>query len=172
MTETDPVPHFVKSLGLGTIAILIGFELSGWIGFALTDLHNHSDFPMYYRAAMLVRTGHGSELYAPHETPYGYSHPAFEALPFMLFTIFAPGWAYILWTAVNIALVFSIARLLSEPPLNQVSPGGALGIMLAFFPISFAVMNGQDSVLMTFLAVLSFRELKADRPLRSGAILG
>jgi glycosyl transferase family 87 len=170
--HTSELPHYVKSLGLGIVAILIGLELSGWIGFALTDLHNHSDFPMYYRAAMLVRTGHASELYAPREIPYGYSHPAFEAIPFVVFTFFSPGWGYLLWTAVNIALLFATARLLSRPALNQVSPGGAIGIMLAFFPASFAVMNGQDSVLMTLLAVVSFRELNAGHPFRSGLVLG
>ncbi len=166
------IPHYVRSIGLGVLAILIGLELSGWIGFAFTDLHNHSDFPMYYRAAEMVRTGDGANLYRPQLVDYGYTHPAFETLLFLPFTFLPFWWAYILWAVFNVGCLVACHRLIAACNLRRVSPGGSLGVLLAFFPTSFAVMNGQDSVLLLVLACWSFYELRSGRHVLSGVIIG
>lgn len=167
------IPHYVSSIGLGVLAILIGLELSGWIGFALTDLHNHSDFLMYYGGAQVIRAGNGANLYRPQLVDYGYVHPAFEALFFVPFTFLPFWWAYILWAVFNVGCLVASARLMEAWNLRRISPAGSLGVLLAFFPVSFAVMNGEDSALvLLLLACLSFHELRSGRHLLSGVIIG
>jgi hypothetical protein len=167
------IPHYVRSIGLGVLAILIGLELSGWIGFAFTDLHNHSDFSFYYWGAEMVRAGRGPILYLPQPVNYYYTHPAFEAVVFVPFTFLPFWWAYSLWAIFNVGCLIASHRLMAACNLSLVSPGGSLGVLLAFFPVSFAVMNGEDSVLLLLLvACWSFHELRSGRHLRSGMIIG
>jgi len=171
--RASEIPHYVRSIGLGVLAILIGLELSGWIGFAFTDLHNHSDFPMYYRGAEVIRAGNGANLYRPQLVDYGYVHPAFEALLFVPFTFLPFWWAYILWAVFNVGCLVASHRLMAAWNLRRISPAGSLGFLLAFFPVSFAVMNGEDSVLvLLLLACWSFYELRSGRHLLSGVIIG
>jgi len=171
--RASEIPHYVRSIGLGVLAILIGLELSGWIGFAFTDLHNHTDFPFYYWGAELVRAGNASKLYFPQPVDYYYTHPAFEALLFVPFTFLPVWWAYILWAVFNVGCLIASHRLMAAWNLRWISPGGSLGLMLAFFPVSFAIMNGEDSMLLlVLLACWSFYELRSGRLMLSGVIIG
>ena len=167
------IPHYVRSIGLGILAILIGLEVSGWVGFAFTDLHNHTDFPFYYWGAELVRVGNASKLYLPQPVDYYFTHPAFEALLFVPFTFLSFWWAYVIWALFNFGCLIASHRLMAAWNLGRVSPGGSLGVLLAFFPVSFAAMNGEDSVLLLLLlACWSFHELRSGRHLLSGMIIG
>jgi len=172
-TRTRAIPHYVSSIGLGVLAILVGLEISGWIGFALTDMHNHTDFPFYYWGAEMVRSGNVTNLYLPQPVDYYYTRPAFETLLFLPFT-FLPFWsAYVLWTIFNLGCLIASHRLMAAWNLRRVSPAGSLGVMLAFFPVSFAIMNGEDSMLLLLLlACWSFYELRSGRQFLSGLIIG
>jgi hypothetical protein len=149
----------------------------------------YSDFTIYYCAGTMLRQGLGRELYddaaqfsvqrqfAPKVTSrlaaLPYNHPPFEALLFEPLTHLSYPWAFMCWDALNLAMLFALPFLLS-PYLSKLQVSGPFCVLasLAFFPIFFALLQGQDSILLLFLFALAFVDLAAGRDARAGAWLG
>jgi hypothetical protein len=99
-TATTDVPHYVRSLALGVPAILLGIQLSGWIGFIPVVTDGHFDFRQLYTAGYMVRSGHASELYvydaqkafqdtliSREQIALPFNHLAYEALLYAPFSL-------------------------------------------------------------------------------------
>jgi hypothetical protein len=151
----------------------------------------YPDFTIYYTGGTILRQGLGHTLYddrvqfqvqrtfAPQvATRLGalpFNHPPFEAILFVPFTYFPYRVAYLLWSLANLAMLAALPILLRRHvPLLRDWSGPAwkvAAIGLTFFPIFFALLQGQDAILLLFLYGLVFVAWKNDRLVISGAWL-
>jgi len=148
-----------------------------------------SDFRIFYTAGLMLRHGEGKVLYSEHlqdETeeqfapaavarggPLPYNHPPFEAVLYAPLTYLPYFPAYCVWFAVNIALLAGSVCLIrrSLPVLVSHFRGLLILAPLAFFPIIYALLQGQDSILLMALYCLSFLALRRNKELQAGLLL-
>jgi hypothetical protein len=149
----------------------------------------YPDFTIYYTAGTILRQGAGRDLYddvkqfevqkqfAPQvATRLGalpFNHPPFEGVLFLPLTWLSYQEAYLSWMLANLAMLAALPILLRpHVPLLATWPAPAwIGISLAFFPIFFALLQGQDAILLMFLYGLAFVALRKDRLVAAGAWL-
>ncbi len=149
-----------------------------------------SDFRIFYTAGLMLRRGDGRVLYseelqtkierefAPEAVrrsgPLPYNHPPFEAILYAPMTYLPYFSAYSLWFLVNILLLAGSVYHLrwSLPTLNSDFRWILILAPLAFFPIAYALMQGQDSILLLALYSLAYTAMRRGKDLRSGAYLG
>jgi hypothetical protein len=149
----------------------------------------YPDFTIYYTAGTMVRQGMGHTLYddarqfrvqqafAPQvATRLGalpFNHPPFEAVLFVPLSYLPYRVAYLLWTLVNLAMLAALPILLRpHVSLLRAWPPLAWTIAsLAFFPIFFAMLQGQDAILLLFLYAMAFVSWKKQHMVSAGAWL-
>lgn len=149
----------------------------------------YSDFAIYYCGGSMVRQGLGRQLYdtatqfrvqrefAPdvsiRQGPLPYNHPPFEALLFLPFTYIPYPQAFVLWDLMNLALLAALPFLLRPhlPKLKKYPWPLWVLVSLAFSPIFFALLQGQDSILLLFLYALAFVCLKKNNFPAAGVCL-
>ena len=161
------IPYYFAALAMALPAIMLGLQLSGWIGFLPMIRAGHADFRNLYAAGYMVRVGHGHELYdyaaqkkfqdalvSREQIAIPFVRPAYQALLFVPFSLLSFRQAYCAFLAFNLATLGLCFRLL-RPYMNNLSrvwPGLPAGMFL-FLPIAAALMQGQDSIiLLTLLA--------------------
>jgi hypothetical protein len=150
----------------------------------------HSDFVSFYAAGKIVATGRLSDLFDPsiqfeiqrrfsrfvdqRGGPFPYVHPLFEALLFVPFSIFGYFSAYLLWTTINLVILFCLPDLLrpAAPVLNQIPRWLWAISLLAFMPVLSVLVQGQDDVMLLLLSSLAFVALHRARSRLAGAWLG
>jgi hypothetical protein len=152
-------------------------------------LKGYPDFTIYYTAGTMVRHGMGRDLYN-NETQFAvqqqfapqvatrlgalpFNHPPFEALLFVPFAYFPYRVAYLLWTLANLGMLATLPILLRPyvPVLARLPSVAWTIASLAFFPIFFALLQGQDAILLMFLYGSAFVALKKHRLVSAGAWL-
>ena len=149
----------------------------------------YPDFTIYYTAGTIVRGGMRHSLYddavqfqvqkafAPRvATRLGalpFNHPPFEAVLFVPLSYLPYRVAYSLWSVVNLAMLALLPVLLRRhvPVLNGWPAPAWTVASLAFFPIFFALLQGQDAILLLFLYGLAFVSWKEQRLVSAGAWL-
>lgn len=152
-------------------------------------LKGYPDFTIYYTAGTMVRQGMGHQLYddriqfevqqqfAPQvATRLGalpFNHPPFEALLFVPITWLPYRAAYLLWMLANLGMLATLLILLRPyvPVMTAGSVPAWAGVSLAFFPIFFALLQGQDAILLMFLYGLTFVALRKERLVSAGGWL-
>jgi hypothetical protein len=138
----------------------------------------YPDFTTFYMAGTMVRSGLGHDLYdlsaewrvqqqfAPwvstRQAALPYMHAPFEALLFVPFSFLPYGTAFALWDSLNLLILLSLPYLLRRqvPLLARASPMLILGIQLAYFPIFFVLLQGQDTILLLLFYSLTYISLK------------
>lgn len=176
-TQENPreLHYLAKALLLAIPAILIGIQISIWIFFTLSEYKNRVDFFAYYEAGYLLRTGQVSRFYHQIQPPwFGFIHPAYEALLFVPLSFLAPRIAYLVWIFVGLVVVGLILRILRNEVafLKSLSPVMPWALTLAFFPVPYALAQGQDSLLLALLIVLAFKQVKSRQDFSAGVLLG
>ena len=174
--------------GLYVVGVLVIHSLVLWNARDLIR-KGYPDFTIYYTAGTMLRQGTGRNLYddvkqfevqkqfAPQvATRLGalpFNHPPFEALLFLPLTWLSYQEAYLVWMLANLAMLTALPILLRPyVPLLATWPAPAwTGLSLVFFPIFFALLQGQDAILLMFLYGLAFVALKRDRLGAAGAWL-
>jgi hypothetical protein len=150
----------------------------------------YSDFTIYYCAGTMVRQGLGHQLYdegvqyevqrqfspqvAIRLGALPYNHPPFEAAFFAPLTYLSYPSAFVLWDLVNVGMLAAIPCML-RPHLPQLRPySWPLWFLasLGFSPIFFALLQGQDAILLLLLYTLAFVCLKRTRDVLAGVCLG
>lgn len=152
-------------------------------------LKGYPDFTIYYTAGTMVGEGKGHQLYddrsqfevqkqfAPQvATRLGalpFNHPPFEALLFAPITWLPYRAAYLLWMLANLGMLAALPIVLRPyvPVMAAWSNSTWTVVSLAFFPIFFALLQGQDTILLMFLYGLTFVSLKKEHQIRAGAWL-
>jgi hypothetical protein len=169
-------------------AVLLSYSLVLWNARDLI-LKGYPDFTIYYTAGSMVRQGLGHQLYddgkqfevqqrfAPRvATRLGalpFNHPPFEGLLFVPFSCFSYRTAYLLWMLANLVMLATLPMLIrAYVPVMTAwpAPGWSL-LSLVFFPVFFALLQGQDAILLLFLYGLTFVALRKERLVEAGAWL-
>jgi Glycosyltransferase family 87 len=138
----------------------------------------YPDFTTFYMAGTMVRTGLGHDLYdlraewrvqqafAPwvsiRQAALPYMHAPFEALLFVPFSLLPYGTAFALWDAINLLILLMLPYLLRPHLrlLGRISPLLIFAIELAFFPVFFVLLQGQDTILLLLFYALTYVSLK------------
>jgi hypothetical protein len=174
-TKTRELHYLAKTLLFAVPAISLGIQLPTWISFAFGPEKNRADFFAYYEAAHQLRTGQISAFYHQIHPPwFGFIHPAYEALLFVPFSFLAPFKAYIAWIVTSTAIIGVILGIVWREfdHLTVISAMMPVALAVAFLPVSYAVAQGQDSIVLALLMVLSFIQIRSGNSYWAGLILG
>jgi hypothetical protein len=153
-------------------------------------LEGYGDFASFYTAARIVRSGQSSRLYDPvlqwkiqqqfastvkiRLGPLPYIRPPFEALLFLPFAYLTYRTACLVWMTLKIVLLLTLPLFLprAENGSSAIStPAPVTLIFLAFFPVAFDLIQGQDSVLLLVILVLGLRLILRNADFTCGAVL-
>jgi Glycosyltransferase family 87 len=141
-----------------------------------------NDFPVFYSNAQMVREGQAARLYdfaAENSFVHRVSdlarapnnHLPYELLIFIPFTYLSFGAAHVLWTVVSLGMLVGVALLMRSTPLAGLSFRVTLLTALAFFPVWYCLLQGQDSILLLSLFAISFWLWKRGRDDAAGFAL-
>ena len=144
------------------------------------------DFTTFYMAGKMARMGMGHELYdlkaewrvqqefAPgvsiRQAALPYMHPPLEALLFAPLTLLPYSHAFVVWDGFNLLILLGLPYLLRPhlPLLDLIPPAAIALIELAYFPVFFVLLQGQDAILLLLLYSLVFSDLKKNATGRAG----
>ena len=148
------------------------------------------DLRIFYTAGLMLRRGQGHSLYDNSlqlktqaefvtlrpglDGPMPYNHPPFEAILFMPFTFLTFLRAYAMWFVIN-GLLLALCFRAIHPWIPQTAaefPELFFLAPLAFFPVFYAFMQGQDSILLLALYCLAYAAFRRGRDLQAGIWLG
>jgi Glycosyltransferase family 87 len=178
-------PH---DLILALIPLLVGFEVLVWTVSLPLGARGLADFRQLYTGGYMLRTGHAAELY-DYDTQqrfeealvpvHGYfllsvTHPAFEELLFVPLSLLSYRVAYLVFLALNVALLALCVGLLRHrlKVLSDRWKWFPTLLIAAFYPISRAMMQGQDSVVMLTLLAAALWTLDRQREFAAGLLVG
>lgn len=126
-----------------------------------------NDFPIFYSNAQMVSEGRAAGLYdydAENRFIHRVSkvmrppnnHLPYELLLFVPLTYLPFGTACIVWVVLGFGMLTGVAFFMKDMQGN--GPGFILAflVILAFFPIWYCLLQGQDSILLLFLFAASF----------------
>lgn len=148
------------------------------------------DFSIFYTAGLILRRNQSANLYSDELQRrtqqefcpdavrtrgfLPYNHPPFEAVLYPPLTHLPYLKAYSIWLVLN--LLFAAATLyFISPWLPKLTAALAYLIFLvplAFFPTAYALMQGQDSILLMCLYCLAYVALRGRRDVEAGIYLG
>jgi hypothetical protein len=153
-------------------------------------LQGYGDFASFYTAGRIVQRGQSPRLYDPalqwkvqqefastvkiRLGPLPYVRPPFEALLFLPLAYLTYPTACVVWMALKIVLFLAIPFLLpsQDHKGEAISAHAWEGLLcLAFFPVAFDLLQGQDSVLLLLILVLALRLLLRGADLQCGVML-
>ncbi|HET7212376.1 MAG TPA: glycosyltransferase family 87 protein [Terriglobia bacterium] len=135
-----------------------------------------SDFAVSYDAGMRLRTGHAlalalydSRAYPPH---LPFLRAPWQALEYLPLTWLPFSAAFLLWSALNLALVLAAFWML-RTRLAAMSPSAWLttASFLAL-PLAWMVKSGHDIGVFVFLTTLALSAIKRGHDERAGILLG
>jgi Glycosyltransferase family 87 len=151
------------------------------------SVNTHFDFRTQYAAGYMVRTGDAGKLYDYDETrkiqnalvsesdkALPFIHLAYEAAMYVPFSFFTYQTAYFLFFAVNfglLALAFSMLR----PHLSNLEGLWSYlpqAIFVCFLPVTMTLVEGQNSILLLVIMILTLRTLNRGRDSLAGFLLG
>jgi len=171
---------------LGLLPLAFGLQLIVWIICVPQTMHGNSDFRAYYSGARLVASGQGELIYddaaektvqdnsvSYFPTVLPFTHPAYEALFFVPFTLTSYRFAYLAFLAFNVLCLFCSYLLLGEK-MSRWRQGWKwlpATAMIGFMPVSVALIQGQDSLLLLVLAAAALR-VAGKNDLLAGIVLG
>jgi len=147
-----------------------------------------SDFRIFMTGIELLRTGQGKNLYSfeaqqraqtglyPETVTKGllpFNHLAFELLFYWPVSRLSFQTAIMAWAVVNVGVVFLIGRLLAPytRAVTRITGFPVAVFLFAFFPVIYALGEGQDSILFFLLVVLSLRAMDAGHTFMAGFLL-
>jgi hypothetical protein len=167
-----------RELLFAVTPFLFAVDLIFWIVFIPVGVRGDADFAMFYTAGSMVRAGYASQLYDyktesqfQHElvskTPAPYTHLSYEAAAFAPLSLVDYRIAY--WIFLGANLMFAALSLL----LLRCSADSNLfiAVLAAFFPVSAAIADGQDSILLLLIASGACWLFSREGELSAGALL-
>jgi hypothetical protein len=187
----SPLGSFVFKFG---VVCLLGFatlnaEMVWQVRESIAE--GYGDFASFYTAGQIVRSGQSARLYdsvlqwkiqqhfASKVTirlgPFPYVRPPFEALLFLPLAHLSYPAACALWMGLQIILLL-MAPLLLLPVLGRTFDLHAYAVQalvcLAFCPVGFSLVQGQDSVVLLLILIVALGFLLRGADYSCGAVLG
>jgi hypothetical protein len=150
----------------------------------------YPDFTIFYSGGSMLRQGLGKQLYdeqtqyrvqqqfaagvSIRQGPLPYNHPPFEALVFVPFTWMGYPLAYFVWDLLNLFFLLMLLFVLRPalPRLRSISAAAWLFASVAFFPVFFALLQGQDVLFLVLLFAAVYVLLRRNSDVRAGCCLG
>ena len=169
-----------RSLLLSIPALMFGFPITTWFAFLKVIREGHGDFRMLYGAGWIVRMGESNRLYdyafqktiqdlriGPEQIALPFNHLSFESLIFVPFTYLNYQKAWVAFLLLNLALLVCAIWLMHPQltELNKVYPWASAALSFTYLPVTAALLQGQDSILMFLLLVGAWNALEV-RPLK------
>src|SRR5581483_9579773 len=183
-----PVPYYVKGLALGIPPYLVAIHLWTWILIVPGALATGGyDFRQVYAAAYMIRTGHGNELYdynaqkefqnalvSREDVALPFVSPAYEAWVLAPLSLLPFRSAYCAFLGLNLIALWLCFALLRPwmGNLRAIYPWLPGALFLGFLPVATALIEGQDSVLLTLLLTAAFVCLIRNRNFAAGILTG
>jgi hypothetical protein len=181
------VHPYVRQLAIGATLLSFFLCLSGVLVTAQEALQGHVDFRQLYTAGYMARTGHGRELHdfdatekfqnvvvGPAVGALPFNHLAYEALLYTPFSLLPYRAAYVAFFVANLA-VLAGAFLTLRPylePLLEVWILLPAALFVCFLPVTFALIEGQDSIILLALMICATSAFDHDDDLSAGAFVG
>jgi len=180
-------PSHLAALLLGLVAILVLLDILVCVGAVPIALSGHADFRQLYAAGYMVRAGQRHQLYeyeaqktaqdavvSREEKAMPFIRPAYQALLFVPFSLLKYQTAYLLFLVVNVGLAAGCFLLLRRrlPGLAAMSRILPAALFMSFLPMSIALMQGQDSIILLFLLAGAQAASDQDREATAGALVG
>jgi hypothetical protein len=178
---------YIKPLAVAATLLSLFLCVSGALVSVSEVLRGHVDFRQLYTAGYMVRTGHGSQLHdydaaekfqnavvGPAEGALPFNHLAYESLLYAPFSLLTYPAAYLAFFVVNLAIL-AAAFLGLKPylaPLSEVWRFLPAAIFLCFLPVTLALTEGQDSILLLALMISATRAVDRGDDLEAGAFVG
>jgi hypothetical protein len=149
------------------------------------DIPEKADFGCFYAAGVLARTD-PSHLYdvsrqmqtqnalvGPENGWTVFIQPPYEALVLIPFSLLSYRAAYLLYLALNVALIIPCFFLARDAFSNVIDPWQPQPGLLFFFflPLALAVLQGQGSVRLLLCCCAAWHELRRNRDFTAGLIL-
>src|SRR5215470_4667051 len=132
----------------------------------------YGDFSALYTGGSLVARGLGGQLYDDQQQwkiqqefargvnirrgPLPFIRPPFDALVFVPFAWLSYPVAVIIWSLLNLGLLFFAIQILERPLGKAYPPWIETILCLGLFPVFLDLLLGQDSILLLLLFVLAF----------------
>jgi hypothetical protein len=146
------------------------------------DAGQGTDFPHFYCAAKIVAAGLGHQLYdisLQWEFQRRYTgrvgnffiHPPFETWIYLPFAGLPVQAAYLAWTLFNLVVLAVAAWLFHSRLSLPISPGLTLVLLLSFVPVSLTFLQGQDTILLLLVFVLTCVALGEGKNFEAGCLL-
>jgi hypothetical protein len=188
LTRADKKQFWPRELLLGLLPLLIGFQLLVWSSYLPAGLRGIAVFRSFYTAGYMLRTHRALEIHdhekhlelADELVPLGprlnqgMDHPAYEALLFAPLSLLRYKTALAIFIAFNFGMVALCVRLLRGNfyILSQRwKPFPAL-LFLAFFPVTYAITGGNDSLILLALLAGSLVWIQSGKELCAGLLVG
>jgi hypothetical protein len=168
--------------------LLIGLQLIAWIAYLPLSMRGLADFRTLYAAAYMTRTHQGHEIYentkllevkervAPLGIPFlqPMDHPAYETLLFLPLTYLTYRRAFLAFAGINLCVLVLCVWLL-WPVFRGLSKRWTplpLLLFAGYFPITRAITQGQDSVLLLALLAGTIVCLRRGQEFNGGMLTG
>ena len=181
----DP-PHYVKTLSLAIPAVLLGFQISGWVFAILALQQGRTDFRSQYTAGYMMRSGNAHRIYdysaqllfqnrlvGARDMALPFDHLSYEALLFVPFSYLPFRAAYFAMLAFNLVVLVLTVRVMRRwtSTLDGIYPWLSSVMVMVFLPTALALMQGQDSILLLFCLVAAFMALEGEGEFLAGVFL-
>lgn len=179
------IPYYVRGLALGVPAYLIGVHFWTWVFMVPFYLGGQCDFRQLYTGGYMLRAGYAHRLYdletqhkledsivSPSQTVLPIDHPAYEELLFVPFSLFSYKVAFLGFLAIN-TMLLGVCYWLLKPWLSNLSKifwWLPAVLFPAFLPVGAALIQGQDSVLLLTLLVMTAVLLSRGREELAGSV--
>lgn len=178
--------YAVRAMAMGIAAIMLGLQISAWVGFVPVIRDGHPDFRQLYTAGYMLRTGAARQIYdydsefdfqnrvvSPAGNALPFNHLAYEALIFAPLSILPFHAAYLVFLAENLALLYFVFRALSPDSKNLQSVWLALpaALVVTFLPIAACLMQGQDSIVLLALLCGGYLLIRRGQAASAGALV-
>lgn len=186
---SEATPRFwPRELVLGLLPLLVLLEILAWAVYLPVGLRGVADFRSLYTSGYMARMHHARQIYvydAVQEfenrlVPLGRTlnlvmdHPAYEDVLFVPLSLLPYRAAFLVFMVLNVSLVVLCIRLLgpSFQVLSQRWKPFPVLLFASFFPITKAIVSGQDSILLLALLASAFVCTQAKRDFRAGLLTG
>ena len=192
LQENEPCPAAPDSLSqyrhfvVAAVVYCLLMQCFFLIRFVPVALTGRADFRTFYTAGLMVRSGAAHRLY-----DYGFQeqiqdrlfsskgllpfvHPAYVSLVFVPLSFLGYRAAYCVFFFINLCLLWISAKLLrpSVPHLCALWSPLPFFLLLSFFPVTGALMQGQTSLMELALFCAAFYSLQKANPIRAGVFIG
>src|SRR5262249_25060391 len=173
-----PQSQSFRELLTGLLPFLLGIDVIFWVVFIPVGLRGDADFAMFYTAGSMVRGGSASQLYdyevetrfqqeLVSKTPAPYTHLPYDAAAFAPLSLLDYRAAYWVFLGLNI-LFAGLAILLLGYNVNAWL---FIAVLAVFFPVSAAIADGQDSIVLLMIAASTCWLLSRKEEFSAGALL-